>query len=392
MKKLLVFLGVLALIAPFAAHGAEIKFGKEPYFLNKGEVVNQNLYFAGQGADIAGDVNGDVVAVGSVVGVKGNVSGDVVAAGGRVSVSGNVGGSVFAGGGTVDVSGNVGGSVRTGGGTVTVSGIIEKDLVVGGGQIIVMPDAIIRGDLILGGGTADIQGRVLGNVRSGARQLTLNNQIGGKTDLNVEGLVLGPKAVLSQGLTYHSYAEAKINPAAKITGAVNFDRKQGSQKSGRTFLPAIFGVGAILKLLMFFAAGLVFAYFFKKSTASIVHGSMSSWKVLWKGFAFLILAPILAVILMVTVIGIPLGALAFLVYGFVLLVACVLAEVAAGAWLQKWIWKKETVDWKTVLLGVAAFMVLGWIPFVGWLAVFLLFLSAIGASTHYFRESWAKEL
>jgi hypothetical protein len=392
MKKLLVFLGVLALIVPFAAHGAEIKFGKEPYFLNKGETVNQNLYFAGQGADIAGDVQGDVVAVGSVIGVKGNVSGDVVAAGGRVSVSGNVSGSVFAGGGTVDVSGNVGGSVRTGGGTVTVSGIIEKDLVVGGGQIIVMPDAIIRGDLILGGGTADIQGKVLGNVRSGARQLTINNQIGGKTDLNVENLSLGPKAVLSQGLTYHSYAEAKIDPAAKITGAVNFDQKQGAPRGSKTFMPAIFGVGMLFKFLMFLAAGLVFAYFFKKSTASIVHGSMANWKVLWKGFAFLILTPILAIILMVTVIGIPLGILALLVYAFTLLITCVLAEIAAGAWLQKWIWKKDTVDWKTVLLGTLAFIVLGWIPIVGWLATFALFLSAIGSFTHYFRESWAKEL
>lgn len=393
MKKLLVFFGVLALAAPFLAHGAEIKVNQS-YFLNKGETVNQNLYFAGQGANIAGDVNGDVIAVGGVVGVPGNVSGDVVAAGGRVNVLGNVGGSIFAAGGTVEVSGSVANSVRAAGGTLTISGTIGGDLLVGGGQVIVLPDAVIKGDLILGGGNVDIEGKILGNIKSQARRLTINNEVRGTTDLNVENLFLGPKAVLAQGLTYHSYTEAKIDPAAKINGPLNFDKKTTPSVNAS----AGWGIGALLgafffyKLLSLIAIGLIFVYFFKKSSGAIVHESMASWKNLWRGFAFLILTPVLAVLLMATILGIPLGILAFLVYGLVIIISSVFASVAAGAWLQKWIWKMDKFDWKTVLLGVVALMVVGWIPIVGWIASLLLFLSVLGSSVHYFREVFAKEL
>jgi cytoskeletal protein CcmA (bactofilin family) len=390
MKKLLVVSVLVALIFPVLTHGAEIKFGKEPFFLNKGETLNQNLYFGGQGANIAGDVNGDVVAAGSVIGVKGNVSGDVIAAGGRVNVSGNVGGNVFAAGGTVDVEGNVAKSVRVAGGTITISGTINGDLVIAGGQVYVLPDAVIKGDLLLGGGRADIEGSVVGKIWSQARELTLNNQVGGTTDLNVEDLVLGPKAVLAQGLTYHSYTEAKIDPAAKITGAVNFDRKQDSGRN-RMFLPAIFSAAIFFKFLMLLAAALVILYVFKKFTASVVRDSMSGWKNIWFGFTFLVLTPIIGILLMITVIGIPLGILVFLGYVFVLVVSSVLAVVSAGAWLQKWIWKKEILDWKTALLGAATFLILGWIPLVGWLASCLIFLSVLGSfHAHLHRELWSK--
>lgn len=368
MKKTLVGLALLALLLPAAASAAEVKL-EEAYYLQKGETLNTNLYFAGEGAFIFGDARGDIVAVGGKINIEGTVSGDVLVAGGNI-----------------DIGGTVNNDVRVAGGNITIKGTISGDLVVAGGQIFILPGTVINGDLLLGGGMVKMDGMVNGNIRSGAGQMVINGEVRGNVDVASDDLALGDKAVIGGNFVYRSTHEAKISPSAVIRGETTFDKRG---EGGRNIARGFFGGFAILSFLMTLAAALFFGLVFKKVSGAVVHASMHDvWRNLGRGFVFLVVTPILAVVLFVTIIGVPLGILTLLGYAFLLLLSCVFAAITAGAWLEKWIWKRDTITWRTILLGAFVYMLLGWIPFVGWIAKAILFLVSFGALGAYMRREW----
>lgn len=374
MKKILAVLGLLALVLPAVAFGAEINV-KTPYFLDKGQTLSTNLYYAGQSAFISGDVTGDVVSVA-----------------GNINITGNVTGSVLALGGTIDILGNVTGSVRAAGGTINVSGKVDGDLVVAGGQVNILPSATIGGDLLLAGGQAVIQGNINGKIKSAARMVNINSEVKGPADINVENLTLGPKAIFDGGLTYHSYTEAQIDPAAKINGGVNFDQKQASRADNNWMVGAALG-WSLISVLMLLVLGLFFGLIFRKSSHAVVHGALTDFGMnIGRGFVFLVVIPVLAFLLLFTVIGIPLAVMMMVLYVFLLALGYVYAVLLAGAWIEKYFLKKElAVSWHMILFGAVLFLILSWIPFIGWIIEFLLFLSAFGSLVGLWKQTWWAE-
>ena len=67
-----------------------------------GEVVDDDLYVAGNTVVIDGVVNGDLWAFGSIITINGEVKGSIVAAGQTVSINGNVGHAVRLAGETLN--------------------------------------------------------------------------------------------------------------------------------------------------------------------------------------------------------------------------------------------------------------------------------------------------
>ena len=61
----------------------------------------------------------------------------------------DVGGDLFAGGAVVTFAGHVAGEANFGGASVTINGRVDKNVKVGSGRVIVGPQAVIAGDLIV---------------------------------------------------------------------------------------------------------------------------------------------------------------------------------------------------------------------------------------------------
>lgn len=372
MKKLLALMALLALISPVVTMAAEIKINSGSYYLNSGENMTDNLYTIGEGVFISGTAENDVIA-----------------GGGQISVSGNIKGDLLAIGGSIYISGTIEDDVRIGGGQVEVSGNIAGDLVVGAGQVSILPQAVIGGDLIVGSGRIDIQGKINGAIRAAAGEVVINNEIGKEVNVRTGKLSLGEKAVINGNLNYSAPEEAIIASGSLVRGENNFRKTDYQDEKDRT-VKGFLGAMSLMSIIMLIVAGLFFALIFKKPSHVVSHEALGNMLPnLGRGFIFLIIAPVVSILLLVSMIGVPLGILFLLLYVAMLMVAYMFGAIIVGAGIEKWIAKKEmNITWKTVLWGALAFFVLGWIPFLGGLFKFVIFMISLGSVVHLMKREW----
>ena len=101
-----------------------------------------------------------------------------------------------------------------------------------------------------------------------------------------------------------------------------------------------------------------------------------------RGLIILIVLPVVSIMLLVSLIGIPLGILGIISFAALMIVASAFAAILAGSVVHKWLFKPADykVAWQTILLGALVVTILGFIPFVGGLAKFLLILASLGAA------------
>jgi hypothetical protein len=113
------------------------------------------------------------------------------------------------------------------------------------------------------------------------------------------------------------------------------------------------------------------------------------WRYLGWGFIFLIVTPVAALLLLVTVIGIPLAVLTIAGYVFFMVMACISLSALIGSLVWKYSSKSRDyiVDWKTILIGSVVVVVLSVLPVIGFIIEFLLFLVMLGVIG---RSGWLR--
>ena len=362
MKKVLGYaLLVTSFAIPMVSSASEYRFGEQTS-VGATETIVGNIY----------SVGGNVVSAGSV-------TGDIIVGGGSVLVTGAVGGDILSGGGNVTIISDVIGDVRAGGGTVLVQGKVGGDLIVGGGQVNIGGTGV-NGDVVIGGGTIRVDAPITGNVRIGGGNVYLNAPIVGDIIIDADTVTLGKLAVISGDITYKSSKELVREDGAIVNGKVTFEQRE--QKNVPTFagLAAIISIGLILKFLALFVCAFVISVVFKRYSKEIVAKATSRpWTLVGKGLVAAIMLPVISVILLLTVLGIPFGILGILGLVSLLVFTWIMTPIVVGSVAYRYIMKKDEVSWKTILLGTFICSVLCVIPFVGHIAQGLLMLLTLGA-------------
>lgn len=326
-------------------------------------------------------VNNDLYAAGSSVSVSGGVSGDVLLAGSNVSVSGNVGEGLLAAGGTVTVMGNVSDDVRIAGGNIFVNGAVAHDVIVLGGQVNISSSATVGRDLVVLGGTVVVNGPVNGNVWVRGGDVTINAPIKGSVDVAAKKLAFGSAAKIGGKLMYSSPSEMPL-PGGLAQYGVEYKKMiEKTTDDAKGAIAALMTIGFLIKLISLFVLALLFTAVFKKRSAALTQGAMAGfgWNLLY-GFAVLVLVPIAALILLITIIGAPLALIAISAYGILLAVAGFLAPILIGSWILKLV--RKTGDYPVnvyaVLIGILVFGLAGLIPLLGWIFGCVFVLVALG--------------
>lgn len=177
----------------------------------------------------------DIYLAGGTVVINAPLHGDLVVAAGRVYINDSVGNILLAGG-TAEVNGIVTGKIRCLAGTLRIGRLIHGDLVAAGGEITIGRNGGVSGDVLASGGTLIIYGKVDGKIRA----MTGNFQLfgiagsdlycrGGSIDL--EGKVMGSSELAaSERLT--------IGTSMEFNGPVRYWSPAGvdfgtSAKNGR---------------------------------------------------------------------------------------------------------------------------------------------------------------
>ena len=370
------FIPVVALAllcAPLLASALELRTGEQPS-INIGESIVDDLYITG-----------------GAVSHLGTAQGDFIAAGGSVLIQGTVGADAIVGGGTVTFVGPIGDDVRVAGGNVTINSAVAGDVVAFGGQLTFAGN--IGGDLIAYGGTVRVDAPVGGDVRMGGGNIYINAPINGSVHIDAaEKVTLGPSAAIAGDFIYKAASELVNESGAPIGGMIEYTPRPDIREAAAEGLIAFLSLWFIAKFFMMLFGAMLVGLVFKRYATELGRRALRQpVPEFATGLVVVIVLPIVSVILLATIVGIPLGFLGMFSFGALLVYGGLIAPIVLGSLLNSWMFTRPIeVSWKTILLGVVAFYIVGFVPFVGTLARVFFLLLALGAAIR-FKWDLAKE-
>jgi len=307
-----IILIVATLALPIVGSASEVRSGGS-ITIARNERITEDLYLSAGSVELLGTVNRDASIAAGDATIEGTVEGSVNLAAGQAAISGLVGGSVRVAGGSVEVSGDIGG-----------------DLVVAGGRVAIPSGATIGGDLILTGGDVDIQGAIAGDVRGSAMNLGIGGDVRGNVDVDTSRFAVDSTARIGGNLTYASASSDSISPGANIAGTV--EREDGTPWGGSDgWLQQ--SSGTLLRALWALIAGVVIVAVAPRVANAIARNGRSVLAAIGVGLLALIVAPILAIALTVSLIGLPTG----LILLTLLVMTLYLTQVFAGLTIGRFI-------------------------------------------------------
>jgi len=348
---------LITLVSAASADAMVLRFG-ESYSLEQGTVVEDDLYVVGEQIQITGTTSNDIIAIGSSITQRGVVKEDAIY-----------------GGGQVVITGDVEGDLRVIGGKILVQGNIKEDAVLIGGTVTIEPEAIIEGDLFVVGEYLDMEGTVYGFTDARVRTVEITGDVQGDAHLTTsESVSITGQAVVGGDVIYKAPREAFVSETAIVTGELEFHRTEAMRTESTVNLASL-----IVKLLIAIVAAVVAVWLFPRHARSLTDHALSegSGMRIVKGFLIVFAWPILAVLVMITVLGFVPGMVMLLLYALTIGLATVLGSIISGALLATWLKRPEDglqLGW--VALGATALTLLSLLPVAGWLVRTLIFLLA----------------
>jgi cytoskeletal protein CcmA (bactofilin family) len=374
MKKyrLMAVAAILALVglvaAPVAAHAAEATNFRSgtTATVAKDEVVDATAYLAGSTVSVAGTVKGDLYCAGQNVDITGTVEGDVICAGQTVNISGNVLGNVRVAGQTVSVAGPVARSLTAFGQTVTLTG-----------------NAVVNNDVTIYGSSLQLGGKVGRDATIGGQTVTVAGTVGRTVTAQVEHLTLSTGAHVGGGLDYTSNNQVEVAQGAMVTGQTqrHDPPKHQEEKQQNSFAMRFWGVSFWFGTML--VMGLVLLGFAPRTykTAANLMVKQGGWALL-AGIVTLIMGPVVAVLAMATIIGIPVGIAFVLLWVVALMASFVYSGYTLGEWVATQAsWKLKWPNASALALGLVLLSLLMLVPVVGGLFGFLALVWGLGGIT-----------
>jgi len=385
MKRQILFFAFFLGIALFSAPSIQAKVisSEKQVVVEKGEVIDDDLFVAAEEVIIEGIINGDLYAGGGNIKISGIVNGDVVAAGGAIEITGEIKNDVRVAGGSMNIQGaSIGDSLTVAGGSVN----IEESSTIGGG-------------FLFGAGSVNISADVTRGIMGGGESVNINSLVGKDVYIGAEKLILGSNTIIAGDLVYSGEEEVKLLETATVLGKIRHispTQKKVVAEIARPKLARTVGKGfrSAMKLWSYLAALLVGSlalYFFKKPSEQIASSLEKNWlSSLGYGFLLIIIALPVFIMLMVTGIGLPL----VMISSLLLLIDLYLSKIVIGVFLGK---KLETLLPKQKMnvylsfaFGLAFYYLLAALPIVGGFVKLIALLLGLGALFSYQKTQLLK--
>lgn len=414
---------LLLLIALFGMVGSTqaAEFIEET--IAKGEVINDDVFVTGERVIVDGTVNGDLFAFGQTVTINGEVNGSLFIGAQTITVNGPVTGSIYGGAAalTLEADATVGRNLLFGGFSLqTETGsTIGRDLIMGGYQALLA--GTVERDLSVGVGALELAGKVGGDVDAmvgtpGEGQPTLFMMPGDMPPSVEPGLRVAQSAEIGGQLNYSSNEAQASAIEAEPDGGVFFEKPvvetsqvTESVGTGGSIIGWFFTRLQELLSLLVLGALVIWSvpHLFSKAVHKAQEEPLSSagWGVatLFVGYigAFVIAALIIVLAIILgfitlgglagTIMGVGFGSLGVVFISFQLLVSygskLIVAFMGGQLLLERFAPKYAEHKGWTLLLGVALYVLLRGIPFIGWLIGLVATLIGLGALWLIWREA-----
>lgn len=336
---------------------------------------------------LGGAMPGPHFRAGSAISLTEDLKGDVYLAGGTVNIDAVIDGDLIVAGGTVILNGEVTEDLRIVGGTLVLNGSIGQDVTAAGGTINFTSDSQVDGSVIAAGGNINYNGQITGNLLTRAGQASLAGLFGQNIRLGSGSFEVAPEASIGGDLVAQYEETSSVSAEAQIIGETQVEKTQYTERAERAKtrfggLAKGFSVaGAITTLAMSLASGLVILLLFPKFSQKLAQSIIDQpFATMGWGFLKLVVTPIVLVLLLMSLIGMPLAGIVFLLYLLSFFVANWIASLAVGQRLAKEVEVKfmDNPYWQFTV-GLVLIKLVGLIPFIGDLVKFALFLMGLGA-------------
>ena len=371
-------LAVLSLVLCSSTYAFKIQCGRN---VTINEPVYENIYVLGGNILINAPIHGDLVIAGGTVYINDTIYNDVLLAGG-----------------TVHFNGLVKGDVRCAGAELHILKNVSGDLVVTGGIVSIERNATV-GSLISSGSDVTIDGEVLNNALISSGKFYLNGNIAKNLDcrsglISINGVVegdarlsatdrisLGNSAEFKGEVRYWARNKADFKNSVK-TGSPYFDEKLKVNLARWYYL----GFGAFGGLLWYAATAflmiLIIQYLFsstmRRAGNTVYNSALLS---LAYGSLFCVAIPVIIVVALVTLIGLPIAAILLFGYVLLILLATIITSVVAANWLNN-LGRMNLKFWRLSFSALGIFVVLKiltFTPFFGFLLMVILALISFGS-------------
>jgi len=292
-----------------------------------------------------------------------------------VVVRGEVRGDLLIVGGNVRLESHVTGNIRGLAGNLELTSTVGRNVLLAGGTVVIAPSAHILGHLTVAAGSLELRGAIDEGIRAVAGQATLASSLNGPVELWLERqatLIVEGSAIVGDQFIYHASRKANISQRAKFNQAPIWKPLEISRRHAYSRGWWLGQLGSLFGALVL---GMIVTNLWPKKLQAISNEALvKPWPSLGWGLAWALGAPLVSLILLVTIIGIPIAiaVLALFILGIVT------SQVLAGAIVAQAIFSrlrfKGGVKLPLVVsvgLGIVIFRLLGLLPWLGgiWLVL-----------------------
>jgi cytoskeletal protein CcmA (bactofilin family) len=319
-------------------------------------------------------------AAGAVVAVRGSVKNDIGAAGAELDIDATAGRNLWAAGAIVSVAGQSQ-NMYVVGGRVSVDARVGGKLSIAGARVVIGPRTEVTGVTRIASAEVVFSGSSRGAAEFYADTVQINGRIAGNLRVRARSVSLAKGAIVDGDAVFETLDEPQIDVGATIRGRQTVTMPMRHQVDRRNIFvtwgaAVLFGVGAglVLGIILLIAA----RPFVERAIDAVRDAPVRSALV---GLAVFILVPLVASLIMVTVVGIPIGLLILLAFPLAVAIGLVLAAFG----LADRILNRDRAErsaggqFVSLLVGVIILAVVGLIPILGFVVGVLALLVGLGA-------------
>lgn len=307
----------------------------------------------------------DKFAADNNVNVNENIAGDLYVAGNNVTVNGTIAGDVIGAGNTINITGDISHSVRVAGNNINLSNVSANNITVAGNNILLMNINANRvyaaGALVEFTGTAN-------NINLSGAEVILSGTINGISTIEAEKVTIKDTAVINDKLTVKATKDI-IYDANVIKDNITYIKvdhqiKKESFNLGSKIFWFMWKI--ITMSLMALVIMALFNNFIEKAIKNIKDKKVST---ILFGLLLFIAIPILSILAMITMIGIPIAIITIFGYITTLIVASTFSAITLGNILFA-----DKNKYLRILMGILIISILSSIPII----CFFVWLTCVG--------------
>lgn len=273
----------------------------------------------------------NIRAAGASVDIDATVSGTVEAAGAAVTINGDITGGVRASGAMVDVQGKVAGSAEAAGAVVRFDTEAGGDVSLVGASIEVGAGSRVDGDFWAAGASVTVAGTITGATEIYAAAVVFGATAANSVSISAENVFIDADANITGDLIVQSDTEPVIADGATISGQVRLEEPRSfwvlpSWLWG-VIMAVVLAAGAVLAAMILLLLG---RGTFEESLDKAAFHPISSGLI---GLASLVVIPVLAALLLASVIGISFGIALIAVLPFLFVAGHATVAACIGVWI-----------------------------------------------------------